>query len=510
MYSKLRLILGDQLNIDHSWFKESNENVLYVLMEVREETDYTQHHIQKVTGIFAAMRKFNQIIESKGIKSIYLKLSDEKNKQSVPANLSALIGEFDIEEVEYQEPDEYRLDTLLEEWSKGIEIPVRKVSTEHFFTSREMVGELFRNKKAYLMETFYREMRKRTGLLMKGQEPEGGKWNYDPTNRKKLPKDHQPPPPLLFDHDLSDIVHMIREHGVSTLGNIDPEHYSWPIDREEALNLLKYFCEHLLLHFGDFQDALTSKSWTLYHSRLSFAMNLKLISPKEVCDAVESTFRASDEVDITQAEGFIRQILGWREFMRGIYWAEMPGFAEMNHFEHAAPLPSWYWNGKTKMACLRQAIQQSLDHGYAHHIQRLMVTGNFALLAGVDPDQVDHWYLGIYVDAYHWVEVTNTRGMSQYADGGLVGTKPYVSSASYLHKMGDHCVNCHYDHKDRTGERSCPLNSLYWHFHDRHRSKLESNPRISMMYKTWDKMDVQMKEELLQRGDWVLDHIEEL
>ncbi|MDX5449183.1 MAG: cryptochrome/photolyase family protein, partial [Bacteroidota bacterium] len=175
-----------------------------------------------------------------------------------------------------------------------------------------------------------------------------------------------------------------------------------------------------------------------------------------------------------------------------------------------APLPSWYWNGKTKMACLRQAIQQSLDHGYAHHIQRLMVTGNFALLAGVDPDQVDHWYLGIYVDAYHWVEVTNTRGMSQYADGGLVGTKPYVSSASYLHKMGDHCTNCHYDHKDRIGERSCPFNSLYWHFHDRHRSKLESNPRISMMYKTWDKMDAQMKEELLQRGDWVLDHIEEL
>ena len=257
--------------------------------------------------------------------------------------------------------------------------------------------------------------------------------------------------------------------------------------------------------FGDFQDALTEDSWTVYHSRLSFAMNVKMLSPREVIEAVERKWReAPDHASIAQVEGFIRQILGWREYMRGVYWAHMPEYAEKNFFQHDRPLPGWFWTGETGMRCLQHAITQTLDHAYAHHIQRLMVTGNFALLAGIDPDEVDGWYLGVYIDAIEWVEITNTRGMSQFADGGIVGTKPYVSSANYMHKMGPHCAGCRYNRQGKTEDDACPFNSLYWHFHARNRHLLEKNPRIGMVYRTWDKMDPAKQQALLDRGDAVL------
>lgn len=275
--------------------------------------------------------------------------------------------------------------------------------------------------------------------------------------------------------------------------------------------LIDYFADHLLVHFGTYQDALSHEYWSMYHSRLSFALNIKLISPKEVIDRIEQEWirkRNESGIAISQVEGFVRQILGWREYMRGIYWAHMPSFAQMNYFEHDQRLPGYFWSGDTRMRCIAHTVGQSMDHAYAHHIQRLMVTGNFALLAGVDPDEVDRWYLGIYIDAFEWVEITNTRGMSQYADGGIVGTKPYVSSASYIHKMGDYCKGCHYDHKKKTGDGSCPFNSLYWHFLARHRESLEPNPRMTMMYRVWDKMD--NKEDILNQGQYYFDHLEEL
>ena len=368
---------------------------------------------------------------------------------------------------------------------------------------------MFHDRKQLVMEYFYRNMRKKHDVLMDNGEPLTGQWNYDASNRKKLPKDWKVEKPFLFSHDLSSIEDELKASGVETFGKVAASAFIWPINRAESIELLQHFLDVCFRYFGDFQDAMSQREWSLYHARISFSMNLKMISPKEVVDAAIEHWRANqEEVDFSQLEGFVRQIIGWREFMRGVYWWKMPDFAEMNFFEHNQPLPKWYWTGDTKMACMRHAIQGSLDHAYAHHIQRLMLTGNFALLAGCDPDEVDAWYLGIYIDAIEWVEITNTRGMSQYADGGIVGTKPYVSGASYVHKMGDHCSNCHYDHKKKTGEGACPLNSLYWHFHVRHRDKLGNNPRISMMYRTWDKMDAEKRKAYLDQAEEYLSKVD--
>jgi deoxyribodipyrimidine photolyase-related protein len=510
-YSTLRLVLGDQLNIEHSWFRTVNPDILYLMMEVRQETDYTVHHIQKVAAFFLAMRLFHKALSHRGHHMLYLALDDEANQQSVTENLHAAIARYGIKRFEYQLPDEYRVDAYLKAFSQQIDIEVHAADTEHFVTHRQELAHFFKGKRQYLMENFYRSLRQKHDVLMDAGSPAGGTWNYDQDNRKKLPKNHQPPPPHFFDHDVTDIVDMLTRHGVKTMGVVNALHLAWPVTRAEALEALQHFLKHMLPRFGDFQDAMSASHWSLYHSRLSFALNTKLLSPMEVIRACESVWQASPQhIDISQAEGFIRQILGWREYMRGVYWAKMPDYAQKNYFDHQRKLPEYFWTAQTKMNCVHHAVKQSLEKAYAHHIQRLMVTGNFALLAGIDPDEVDHWYLGIYIDALQWVEITNTRGMSQFADGGVVGTKPYVSSANYIHKMSDYCTKCHYAHKERTTKNACPFNSLYWNFYDQHRLKLEKNPRIGMVYRLWDKMDATTRSEILEKAAQVLDDIENL
>jgi deoxyribodipyrimidine photolyase-related protein len=352
------------------------------------------------------------------------------------------------------------------------------------------------------MEAFYRRMRKRCDVLMEGEQPAGGGWNFDTENRRPYDGRVPIPPPLVFENDVSGIVDMIRRCKVKTFGAIEPKQLIWPIDRPQALKLLKAFIAAGLPHFGTYQDAMTVKSWSLFHSRLSFALNTKILHPLEVIAAAVNAWEKDPQrIAIPQVEGFVRQILGWREYMRGVYWALMPDFAGMNFFGHDLPLPDFYWTAETRMACLAAAIGQSLKHAYAHHIQRLMITGNFALLAGVHPDEVDAWYLGIYIDAIQWVELPNTRGMSQFADGGMVATKPYVSSANYIRKMSDYCTSCGYDPKARHGEGACPFNSLYWGFYARNRDKFESNPRISMMYRTWDRMAAAERKRILRQAE---------
>ena len=514
----VRLVLGDQLNERHSWYREALPDVLHVLMEVRQETDYARHHVQKVLGFFAAMRRFAERLREEGHRVLYVSLDDPRNTQDIPGNMRWILELTGAERFAYGVPDEHRLDVQLKDFSEQLGMPVEVADTEHFLTGRDELARQFQGRKQYLMERFYRTMRERTGLLMDGTEPAGGRWNFDKENRGRPPRDHVAPPPLLFDHDLRDLQDLVQRHGVKTIGTVDAHHFPWPLDRREALQLLAYFVDHLLPDFGRYQDALMPGQWALYHSRLSFALNLKLLDPLEVCQAVEEAWRADPQrIGIAQAEGFIRQIIGWREYMRGIYWAHMPDFASKNFFRHQRELPDWYWTGDTRMACLREAVQGSLQNAYAHHIQRLMVTGNFALLAGVHPDAVDAWYLGIYADAIEWVEITNTRGMSQFADGGIVGTKPYVSSGAYLDRMGHHCKGCHYDVKDRTGERACPFNALYWHFHHRNRALLEgpdARPglmtRIGRVYRTWDAMDPDTRIALLTKAERTLQALNDL
>ncbi len=507
----LRLVLGDQLNIKHPWWQSVDESIVYVLIEARSETDYVVHHIQKVIAFFLAMRAFADELRAAGHRVHYIRLDDDENVGGLSANIRKMMKTFEAGRFEYQLPDEWRLDRELSTLSAEYHPAVQAEDTHHFYTHRADLQTFFKGKKLFLMENFYRHMRKKHGVLMDGSEPATGQWNYDKDNRKKLPRTQQIRPPKVFERDASDLFEMIEKAGVKTIGRVDPKHFFWPVTREEGLELLDHFIEHLLPLFGAYQDALTERDWSLFHSRLSFVMNVKLISPAEVVEAVETRWRRNPEhASIAQVEGFIRQILGWREYMRGIYWAKMPEFASMNFFGHDRKLPEWFWTGETKMNCLRHAIGQSLDYAYAHHIQRLMVTGNFALLAGINPDEVDTWYLGIYIDAIEWVEITNTRGMSQFADGGIVGSKPYVSSANYIKKMGSYCDGCAYRHDVRTGEGACPFNSLYWHFYDKHREKLERNPRIGMMYRTWDKMDAERQNALLSQAEEYLNNIENL
>jgi deoxyribodipyrimidine photolyase-related protein len=501
----LRLILGDQLNSNHSWYKTIDDSVTYVMMEIRTETDYATHHIQKIVGFFTAMQAFAEDLKLNSHNVIYFHLNDENNLQSFDKNLEKLIAEHKFDTFEYQYPDEYRVDEHLKNFCKALSISSSVVDSEHFYTTRNELGTFFEGKKTFLLESFYRSQRKKHVVLMEGDQPIMGKWNFDGDNRKKLPKDHKPTQPLVFNNDVSKIVAEIEKTNIKTIGTIDAKNFVWPINREQSLQLLEFFVAECLHLFGSYQDAMTPNEWSLYHARLSFSMNVKMISPKEVNDRViEEWQKRPDEIEYNQVEGFVRQIIGWREYMRGIYWLKMPEYASMNFFYNQAKLPEWFWTGKTKMNCLKDAISQSLDYAYAHHIQRLMITGNFALLAGVHPDEIDAWYLGIYIDAIEWVEITNTRGMSQFADGGIVGTKPYVSSASYIDKMSHYCGTCFYNKALKTGEKACPFNSLYWNFYDKNEDKLGKNPRIGMMYNVWRNMKPDHKAELLQQADYYL------
>jgi deoxyribodipyrimidine photolyase-related protein len=512
MPATLRLILGDQLNRQHSWLQERQPEVGYVLMELRQETDYVRHHSQKVLGFFAAMRRFAAELRQQGHCVHYFTIDDPANTQTIAGNLRQLIAQAGYAQVAYQLPDEYRLDQQLRGLSAELGVPVAAVDTEHFLTQREELATMFAGKQSYRMETFYRHMRRRWGVMLEADgSPAGGRWNYDVENRKKLPEQAQVPAPLVFRHDLRELQATVEAAGIDTFGRASAAEFPWPLDRAEALQLLRYFCQALLPYFGTYQDAMHTTSWATYHARLSFALNTKMLGPKEVIDAVIAAWHERPAaITIAQVEGFVRQILGWREFMRGVYWAHMPEYASRNALGHKGPLPSWYWTGEVKMNCLHHVINQSLDYAYAHHIQRLMVAGNFAMLIGAHPDVVDEWYLGVYIDAIQWVELPNTRGMSQWADGGLVATKPYAASANYMHKMSNYCRHCPYDRKQKTGPNACPFNSLYWHFYHRHAEQLQDNPRIGMAYRQLQKMPPADKAQILAQAERHLEGLEEL
>lgn len=507
----LRLLLGDQLNLSHSWFKTRDNRVVYVLMEMRQETDYVTHHIQKVMAFFAAMRAFAQQLQHLGHRVLYLTLNDTNNTQSLTKNLAQLLRQTNASRFEYQLPDEYRLDQQLRQFCQSLAIPAAAVDTEHFLSSRDDVAEHFRGKKQYLLESFYRMMRRRYGILMEARQPVGGIWNYDQQNREPYRGQVPVPEPLLFENDVADIKRLLTAAGVRTLGVCSDNKLIWPINRQQAMKLLAFFVENCLPYFGTYEDAMSKQYWSMFHSRLSFVLNTKILHPLEAVEAaVQAWQRNTNRITLPQIEGFVRQIIGWREFMRGVYWAQMPGYEKLNFFDHHRQLPHYFWDGQTRMQCLRYCIGQSLQHAFAHHIQRLMVTGNFALLAGLNPDEVDAWYLGIYLDAIQWVEITNTRGMSQFADGGLVATKPYVSTARYIQRMSDYCDGCYYDAAKKYGNRACPFNSLYWAFYYRHRPKLQGNPRIAMMYRVWDRLAESERSRILQQAERYTDGLEAL
>lgn len=517
-YTTLRLVFGDQLNASHTWFKQCDDNVLYVIAELKQEATYVKHHIQKVCAFFLAMEAFAHAMRQVGHHFVHLTLDDTEVFATLDNMLVELVSQFAIEHVAYQRPDEYRLLDTCRRWAlfpSMKNITFHEVDTEHFLLPYAEISGAIHAGKHNRMETFYRKMRKRFNILLENDQPVGGRWNYDQDNREKLkPKNFDfIPKPLLFANDASSVIERLKNHGIPTIGDAQGT-LIWPINRQQSLKLLQYFCDKCLPCFGRFQDAMVFQhdyQWSLFHSRLSFALNAKMLHPMQVIDAAIEAYEQSEAaINLAQVEGFIRQILGWREYVRAVYWQNMPGYAQLNALDAEQNLPSYFWNGETRMACMQKAIGQSLEFAYAHHIQRLMITGNFCLLTGIQPSQVDEWYLGIYIDAIEWVEMPNTRGMSQFSDGGFVATKPYAASGNYINKMSDYCKSCTYQVKQRVGKDACPFNSLYWHFIHRHRALLEKNPRIGMVYRTWEKMPAQEKKHILARANECLENLEQL
>ena len=503
--SRLILVLGDQLSDSLSALKAADKaNDLVVMAEVMEEGRYVPHHPKKIVLVLAAMRKFAAALRDQGWQVAYSQLDDTRNTQSIPGELIRRASDTGATEVIATRPGEWRLIEALE----TCPLTVTLLEDDRFIACHATFDQWAQGRKALRMEYFYRDMRRQTGLLMEGDAPAGGKWNYDHDNRKPARGDIAYSGPMQFGPDevVEDVMAMVERHFGTHFGAIRP--FWFATDRDQAQRALAHFIRYGLGGFGDYQDAMLADHSFLYHAVVSPYLNIGLLDPLEVCRAVEAAWQAG-EVPINAAEGFIRQVIGWREYVRGIYFLEGPDYAARNGLGHSRALPDFFWGGATKMHCLSKAVEQTRAEAYAHHIQRLMVTGNFALLAGIDPGAVSEWYLAVYTDAFEWVEAPNVVGMSQFADGGVIASKPYVSSGAYINRMSDYCKGCAYKVSVKTGQDACPFNLLYWHFLDRHRDRFSNNARMGNMYRTWDRMDEARRATVLADADAFLTRMEQ-
>lgn len=509
--ANLILILGDQLTTRLSALENADKNNdLVVMAEVKEEASYTNHHKKKLVFIFSAMRHFAQALTGQGWRVHYQEYQPDNEATSLGQVLTQLVKEHQPARIIATECGEWRLHQQMSQWQDTLKVPVEIRPDTRFACSKSEFADWAQGRKQLRMEFFYREMRKKTGLLMSpDNQPEGGNWNYDADNRKKW--SGKPPAPAPFrvepDDITRDVTELAERHFSDHFGNTEDFHFA--VTEEQAWQALEHFIDYALPCFGDYQDALSDTEDWLFHSILSPYLNTGLLDPLDVCEAAARAWH-SGQAPLNAVEGFIRQIIGWREFVRGIYWLLMPDYADENRLGNTRKLPWFYWTGDTRMRCMHKAIDATRRNGYAHHIQRLMVTGNFALLTGIDPKEICDWYLAVYIDAFDWVELPNTLGMVMHADGGYLGSKPYAASGKYIQRMSDHCQNCHYRVQDATGDKACPFNSLYWHFLDRHRKAFASNPRMAMMYRNWDRQASDKKQALIARAKWLLDNLDSL
>jgi len=483
-------ILGDQLSQSISSLRDADKaRTIVLMMEVADEASYVRHHRRKLAYIFSAMRHHAAALEAAGWRVDYVRLDDEAAPQSFTGEVARAVARHAPERIVVTEAGEWRVQAMLDSWATLFGLPVEIRSDDRFIASHAEFARWAAGRQALTMEYFYREQRRKTGLLMtKDGKPEGGRWNFDKENRKPAAADLFVPaaPRFPADRITGHVIDLVRSRFNHLLGSLDD--WDLAVTRADAEAAQQAFLDDGLARFGDHQDAMVTGQPRLWHAHLSLYINSGLLDPLALCRAVEARYRAG-KVPLNAAEGFIRQIIGWREFMRGIYWHAGPGYIDRNFLGAERPLPDFYWSGETDLFCLRETIGQTWATAYAHHIQRLMVTGSFAALIGADPRAVHDWYMEVYFDAYEWVTLPNTVGMSQFADGGLVGTKPYVSSGAYIDRMSDYCGHCRYDVKQRTGPDACPFNSLYWDFLARNRERLGGNPRLAMPYRSWDRMD---------------------
>jgi len=486
--SALRLILADQLSESLASLQEIDKaHDVVMLCEVMEEASYVPHHPKKIAFLFSAMRHFAAELAACGVPVRYVKLDDVNNTGSFSGEVQRAIHELKSSTVVVTEPGEYRVLEMMKGWQKTLNIPVDILPDTRFLATHAEFAAWADGKKQLRMEFFYREMRKNYSILIENSgKPTGGDWNYDKDNRKP-PKAGMKSPPRIR-HKKSaitkDVLALVNERFSHHFGMLEPFHFA--VTREQALMELDHFVTHLLPNFGDYQDAMVAGEPFLYHSLISSYLNAGLLLPLEICQKAEAAYRAG-KAPLNAVEGFIRQILGWREYIRGIYWHFMPEYGERNMLNATRPLPKFYWGEPTHMFCVAEAVRHTRDHAYSHHIQRLMITGNFALLAGLDVKAVQKWYLAVYSDAYEWVEMPNTLGMALFGDGGVVASKPYAASGKYIHRMSNYCEQCRYDPDEMTGETACPFNALYWDFLVRHENIFRGNQRMPYVFSTWDK-----------------------
>jgi deoxyribodipyrimidine photolyase-related protein len=501
----LVLVLGDQLDLDAVAFDGYDDAHDAVWMaEVAEESTHVWSSKPRTVMFLAAMRHFAQALRAAGRQVHYTRLDDLANLGSLQAQLHADIERLRPARLVMTAPGDWRVLQAIRAVAQTQGLPLDIREDRHFYCSVRDFAAHAQGRKSLRMEYFYREMRKRHGVLMtgvRGDAPEGGQWNFDEDNREAFGAagPGEVPPRAVFEPDMitREVIALVEKRFATHPGKLDG--FAWPVTREQARAALQRFVTERLPLFGRHQDAMWPGEPWLYHAHLSAALNLKLLNPREVVAAAEAAYRA-DTAPLASVEGFVRQVLGWREYVRGIYWTRMPGYAELNALDAHEDLPAWYWNGATDMACLRDALAQTLQHGYAHHIQRLMVTGLFALLLGVQPKQVHAWYLAVYVDAVEWVELPNTLGMSQYADGGLMASKPYVATGKYIQRMSPHCQGCRYDPAQRTGDTACPFTTLYWDFLLRHETLLAANPRMALQVKNVARLNDGEKQAVRERA----------
>ncbi|MDM7860863.1 cryptochrome/photolyase family protein [Alteromonas sp. ASW11-36] len=485
----LRLVLGDQLSRSISCLQGIDKKRDIVLMaEVKSEATYVKHHKQKIAFLFSAMRHFAKSLKDDGFNVLYIDYHHDDNRGSLEAQVIWALEQHDLDEVIVTHPGEYRLWQAMCEWEKSLGVTVSMQEDNRFLVPQSFFDDWAKGKKQLRMEFFYREVRKHTGYLVNDGEPEGGKWNYDAQNREPMPSDKDVPARSHYEADkiTQDVLALVEDTFDDHFGNLD--NFAFAVTRNQALDVLNTFIDERLENFGRYQDAMVMNQPWMFHSHISFYLNCGLLDVKEVIEAVLQAYYAG-EAPLNSVEGFVRQIIGWREYIRGFYWYFMPELATKNALNATRDLPEFYWTADTRMNCLKQCITETRDNAYAHHIQRLMVLGNFALLAGLDPEQVNEWYLLVYADAYEWVEMPNVSSMILYADGGQLASKPYAASGSYINKMSDYCKRCEYSVKEKTGHQACPFNYLYWDFINRHKAQLENNHRMGMILKTMGRMD---------------------
>ena len=485
----LRLILGDQLNHQLASLRDINIETDFVLMaEVDAEVTYVKHHKRKIAFLFAAMRHFAEALRGNGVFVIYRRLDDPDNGGSLESEVKRAISKHKISKLVVTMPGEYRLLEIMKRWQSSLGITVELREDDRFLCTLDRFASWADGRRQLRMDFFYRDMRRDHNILMDGGEPIGGKWNFDSDNRESPKAGMVIPPPLQFapDNITTEVLGLVATRCADHFGDLDD--FGFAVTRQQALAVLNHFIDQRLPNFGKYQDAMLLNEPWVYHSHIGFYLNAGLLSPAEAIAAAETAYH-NGHAPLNSAEGFIRQILGWREFVRGIYWLKMPEYADLNFFEADRDLPEFFWTGATKMLCIAQAVDATRKYAYAHHIQRLMVLGNFALLAGLAPAQVNAWFLIVYADAYEWVELPNVSGMVLFADGGYLASKPYAAGGAYINRMSNYCRDCQYKVSQKNGAAACPFNYLYWDFLIRNRAKLKDNARLGMMYRSLDRME---------------------